>query len=190
VTGTPVITYEAIRRMEAAYRNGAVYAFLVVGLITFLMIRRVRATALALTPLALGTLWAIGLMPVFGLKLNLANVWGLPLIIGASAEYGLNVITRALEARADGGPPFARSTVLAVAFNGLSTITGFGTLMAAHHRGMWSLGLLLTLGSVTSLIAALVVLPVLVHLLDAPPTDEPTTRAAMESFREGRERAR
>ena len=190
VTGTPVITYESIRRMEAAYRNGAVYAFLVVGLITFLMIRRVRATALALTPLALGTLWAIGLMPVFGLKLNLANVWGLPLIIGASAEYGLNVITRALEARADGGPPFARSTLLAVAFNGLSTITGFGTLMAAHHRGMWSLGLLLTLGSVTSLIAALVVLPVLVHLLDAPPTDEPTTRAAMESFREGRERAR
>ncbi|TMQ21463.1 MAG: hypothetical protein E6K82_15540 [Candidatus Rokuibacteriota bacterium] len=108
----------------------------------------------------------MGLMPVFGLTLNLANVWAVPLIVGASAEYGLNVITRAREARAHGGPLFARSTLLAVAFNGLSTITGFGPLMVAHHRGMWSLGLLLTLGSVTSLIASLVVLPVLIRLVD------------------------
>ncbi len=186
VTGTPVISYESIRRMEAAYRQGAVYAFIVVGLITALMIRRLRETALALTPLALGTLWAIGLMPVFGLRLNLANVWGVPLIIGASAEYGLNVITRAMEARAHGGPRFARSTIMAVAFNGLSTITGFGTLMVAHHRGMWSLGLLLTLGSVTSLIASLVVLPVLVRLVDrAPDRWAPSPSAAIERDHEG-----
>jgi len=185
VTGTPVITYESIRRMEAAYTRGAVYALVVVGLITLLVIRRLRETALALTPLVLGMLWAIGLMPVFGLKLNLANVWGVPLIIGASAEYGLNVITRAMDARAHGGPRFARSTLLAVAFNGLSTITGFGTLMVAHHRGMWSLGLLLTLGSVTSLVASLVVLPVLMGLVEAPPTDAAARSEATASDREG-----
>ena len=39
----------------------------------------------------------------------------------------------------------------------------------AHHRGMWSLGLLLTLGSVTSLVASIVVLPVLMRLLDPAP---------------------
>ena len=185
VTGTPVITYESIRRMEAAYTSGAVYAFLVVGLITLLVIRRLRETALALTPLVLGMLWALGLMPLFGLKLNLANVWGVPLIIGASAEYGLNVITRSMEARAHGGPRFAPSTLLAVAFNGLSTITGFGTLMLAHHRGMWSLGLLLTLGSVTSLVASLVVLPVLVGLVDAHPAEGAATREMTERDREG-----
>ena len=81
----------------------------------------------------------------------------------------MNVITRAMEARARGGPRFARSTILAVGFNGLSTITGFATLMLAHHRGMWSLGLLLTLGSVTSLVASIVVLPVLVRLSDPAP---------------------
>ncbi len=169
VTGTPIITFESIRRMEDAYRRGGVYAFVVVGLISAFMIRRLRETALALVPLVLGTLWAIGLMPLFGLKLNLANVWGVPLIIGASAEYGLNVITRAMEARARGGARFARGTVLAVAFNGLSTISGFATLMLAHHRGMASLGLLLTLGSVTSLVASIVVLPVLVRLFDPAP---------------------
>ena len=148
-------------------------------------IRDSRETALALTPLVLGLLWAIGLMPVFGLKLNLANVWGVPLIIGASAEYGLNVITRAMDARAHGGPRFARSTLLAVAFNGLSTITGFGTLMVAHHRGMWSLGLLLTLGSVTSLVASLVVLPVLVGLVPRTRQRGEATREVAETDREG-----
>jgi len=38
----------------------------------------------------------------------------------------------------------------------------------AHHQGMWSLGLLLTIGSATSLVAALLVLPVLVHIFLQP----------------------
>ena len=164
VTGTPVISYESIRRMEDAYRRGTVYAFILVGLISGLMIRRLRETALALTPLVLGPLWALGIMQFFGFKLNLANVWGVPLIIGASAEYGLNVVTRVMEARTRGGPSFPRSTILAVAFNGLTTIAGFGSLLLAHHRGIWSLGLLLTCGSLASLVAALVVLPVLIRL--------------------------
>ena len=60
----------------------------------------------------------------------------------------------------------APSTMRAVALNGLTTIAGFGGLLVAHHRGIWSLGLLLTVGSVTSLVAALVVLPALVGLLN------------------------
>ena len=169
VTGTPIISYESIRRMEDAYRRGTIYALVLVSLISGVMIRRLRETALALTPLVLGPLWALGIMNLFGFQLNLANVWGVPLIIGASAEYGLNIVTRVMEAGAYGGPSLPRSTVMAVAFNGLSTITGFGSLLVAHHRGIWSLGLLLTCGSVASLVAALVVLPVLIRLLGRSP---------------------
>jgi len=169
VTGTPIISYESIRRMEDAYRRGTIYALVLVSLISGVMIRRLRETALALTPLVLGPLWALGIMNLFGFQLNLANVWGVPLIIGASAEYGLNIVTRVMEAGAYGGPSLPRSTVMAVAFNGLSTITGFGSLLVAHHRGIWSLGLLLTCGSVASLVAALVVLPVLIRLVGRSP---------------------
>ena len=119
-----------------------------------------------------------GLMGVFDLRLNLANVWGAPLIIGASAEYGVNVVTRLMEARERGGPFFPRSTTRAVALNGLTTIAGFGSLLVAHHRGIQSLGLLLALGSAASLVAALVVLPALIRLVEAAPgpgnaTDSP-----------------
>jgi predicted RND superfamily exporter protein len=55
---------------------------------------------------------------------------------------------------------------MGVVFNGLTTIAGFGSLLIAQHRGVWSLGLLLVIGSTTTLIASLVVLPTLLHLAD------------------------
>ena len=165
VTGAPIITYEAIGYMERAYYQGTIYAFLVVGILSFLMIRRVKETLLALLPLVLGLLWTMGLMRVFGIQFNMANVWGLPLIIGASAEFGLNVMLRYLEGRDHGGPLVARSTVMGVALSGVSTMVGFGSLLIARHQGIYSLGLLLTVGSACGLFAALAVLPVILRLI-------------------------
>ena len=163
VTGTPVITHEAILLMERAYKQGTLYAICVVSGLTFIMLRRVRETLLALLPLALGLVWTVGLMYVFDLKFNLGNVFGLPLILGAGAEYGLNIVMRYIEGREHGGPLIARSTIMAVLVNGLTTIVGFGSLMLAHHRGIFGLGLLLTLGAVASVVAALIVLPVVLR---------------------------
>ena len=162
VTGSPVITYEAIRLIERAYVEGTLYALLLVATVTLLVLRRVRESLLALTPLVLGTIWTLGLMIPLGLKFNLANVWGLPLIMGVAAEYGVNVMVRHMEAAADGtGTTLPRSTALAVFLNGLALMSGFGSLLVARHQGIWSLGLLLTLGALAGLVAALAVLPAL-----------------------------
>jgi hopanoid biosynthesis associated RND transporter like protein HpnN len=165
VTGPPVITYEAITLMEKAYFQGTAYAFLLVGALTLLMIRRIQESLLAILPLAVGMLWTIGLMRIFDLKFTLANVWGLPLIIGTSAEFGLNVVIRYMEGREHGGPLVARSTVMAVALNGLTTMVGFGSLMIADHQGIFGLGLLLTIGAASGLLASLVVLPVILRIV-------------------------
>lgn len=162
VTGQPIVGYESTRIIASSFRRGLLYAFALVTGIAALMIRRVRETALAVVPLVLGTLWTVGVMQLAGLKLNLVNVWAFPLIVGSAAEYGLYIVLQSLE---DGGRSrLARSTVMAVMFNGLTTITGFGSLLVAHHRGVRSLGLLLVIGSVTTLTASLVVLPTLLGL--------------------------
>jgi predicted RND superfamily exporter protein len=165
VTGTPVITYEAIRLMERAYWQGTMYAIVLVSVVTAVILRRLRETVLALLPLGLGITWTVGLMYFLDLKFTLGNVFGLPLILGAAAEYGLNIMLRFMEDRDHGGPLIARSTVMAVLVNGLTTIAGFGSLMLAQHRGIFGLGLLLTLGTAVSLFAALVVLPVLLRMI-------------------------
>jgi uncharacterized protein len=181
VTGAPIITYEAIGYMERAYFQGTAYAFILVGLLAALMIRRVTETLLALLPLVLALVWTIGLMRVFDLQFTMANVWGLPLIVGASAEFGLNVVVRYLEGRAHGGPLIARSTIMAVALNGVTTIVGLGSLMVAQHQGIFGLGLLLTLGSFCALSASLVVLPVILRLITRPAATSTTPAAARSS---------
>jgi uncharacterized protein len=184
VTGTPIITYQAIRFMEKGYKQGTVYAFLLVAVLTAVICRRLRETALALLPLVLGTVWTIGLMRVSGLPFNLGNVFGLPLLIGAGAEFGLNVVLRYREGLDYGGPLIARSTVMAVLVNGLTTIVGFGSLMIADHRGIFGLGLLLTLAMISTLTAALVVLPVMLRWLNPTPRNPlPAVAPVLESTR-------
>jgi uncharacterized protein len=105
---------------------------------------------------------------LLNLEFNLANVWALPLIVGTAAEYGLNIYVRYLEAVDRGGPRFPRSVVLGVVLSWLTTIAGFGSLLVAHHHGIFTLGLLLSVGSTASLLAAVLVLPVLIELFAAP----------------------
>jgi uncharacterized membrane protein YdfJ with MMPL/SSD domain len=166
VTGSPIISYEASRMMEAAYLYGTLYAAVLVTGLAVVVLRRPLDALLSLSPVTLAVVWTIGFMHVFGLSFNLANVWGLPLIIGSAAEFGLNITLRYREAVTNGGALFPRSTVLAVLLNGLTTIGGFGSLMVARHQGIFGLGLLLTVGTVVGLMASLVVLPVLLRLVE------------------------
>jgi uncharacterized protein len=81
------------------------------------------------------------------------------------------VIVSHLEVRSLNGPLIARSAVMGVLLNGVTTMVGFGSLMIASHQGIFSLGLLLTLGSFCGMVAALVVLPVILQLLRATPAE-------------------
>jgi uncharacterized protein len=169
VTGPPVTSFEAIGLIQSGYLEGTLYALVVVSAAAALILRSVRGTLLSLAPLALGVLWALGLMHVFGLRFNMANVWAMPLIIGIAAEFGLNMYVRFTEGRETHGPTLARSTVMGVLLNGLTTMAGFASLLVARHQGIFGLGLLLTIGAAVSLIASLAVLPVLFELFGAAP---------------------
>jgi predicted RND superfamily exporter protein len=168
VTGQAVIAFEGIRLIRRGYVEGTIYALLLVAAVTAATLRSARATALALVPLVLGVVWTLGVMSALGLSFDLANVWALPLIVGTAAEYGLNLFVRHVGGRQGGGPALARSVVMAILLNGLTTIGGFGSLMIARHQGLFGLGLLLTIGAVVSLLASLLVLPALIRLFASP----------------------
>jgi hopanoid biosynthesis associated RND transporter like protein HpnN len=172
VTGPPVTSFEAIAFIRSGYFQGTLYALGLVTVVTAIMLRSALGTLLALTPLGLAALWTVGFMHVLELEFNLANVWALPLILGTAAEFGLNIYVRFQEGRETGGPRLAQSTVMAVVLNGLTTMAGFASLMVAHHRGIFGLGLLLTVGMTATLIAALIVLPVLLQLFYGPRTPD------------------
>jgi hypothetical protein len=61
----------------------------------------------------------------------------------------------------------SRSTGQGVILSSLTTMIGFGSLMVADHQGVYSLGLVLTLGVGCCLVASITVLPAMLKLCAA-----------------------
>ena len=94
---------------------------------------------------------------------NPANIMTLPLVIGIGVTNGIHILNRFAEERTPG--ILSRSTGKAVLVSGLTAIAGFGSLMLAKHRGIYSLGCVMATGIATCMIAALAFLPALLNLL-------------------------
>ncbi len=161
-TGNPLQIYEASNQMRRSYEEAALYALLIIVPVVFLDFRSVGFTLLALLPLGLGMLQMFGLMGLLGIPLNPANMIVLPLILGIGIDAGVHVVH---DYRAQSGPyRVSSSTASAVVINTLTNMAGFGSLMIASHRGLQSLGRVLTLGLSCCLFTALVMLPAVLSL--------------------------
>jgi uncharacterized protein len=161
IAGSPVTGYESIKAMKEGYVEGGMYALIAIVLVTFLTLRRVEDTLLAMLPLGLGMIWTMGWMWLFNLRFNLANLITVPLIIGIGVENGIHLVHRFRE-EGEGGPILVEgSTGQAVALFSLTTMIGFGSLMVARYYGIFSMGLLLTVAVGSVLVASLTVLPLI-----------------------------
>ncbi len=165
VTGPPVIAFYSIQQIQQGYARGGLYAMIVIlGIIIFLF-RRVKATLLALVPVIFGGLWTIAGMALLDLDLNMANLIILPLFLGIAVDDGIHIVHRMFESPRAAMAPLAHSTGKAIVLTSLTTMVGFGSLMIARHNGIFSLGLLSVLAVTCSLVAALVVLPLILRFL-------------------------
>jgi uncharacterized protein len=188
VLGTPVMNFEFIRGIQEAYEQAGLYAFVGTVLLVLLAFRAVQPAFLALIPLAMGSLWTLGLMGLLQVKFNVANLIVLPLIMAPAVEGGIMIVYRYREEARKGRrlSPLPQSTGRAVVFSSLSTIVGFGSLMISRHWGIFSVGLLLTVGVASVLLASVSVLPSLLTILstgenaraDAIETDDLPSPAA------------
>ena len=137
VTGSPVISYEAIRLMERAYLYGTALRLRPVTVLTFLMLRRSARLLLALSPWS-GRSCGRSASCTCSASFKLANVWGLPLIIGTAAEFGLNVTLRYPEGREHGGPLFpAEHGAGRAAQRPSPPSSGLRSIMVARHQGIF-----------------------------------------------------
>ncbi|MBI4585296.1 MAG: MMPL family transporter [Planctomycetes bacterium] len=164
VTGVPEQVYESTRLMKRGFILAALYSLVAVFLLIWIDFRSLLFTLLAMVPILLGMLWLLELMPVFNLAFNLANFFAIPIIIGCGVDGGVHIIHRFREDRS--AAIATRSTGTAVALSFLTTITGFGMMLPAHHRGVASLGGLMVLGCFTCLVFSVVVLPAILRLVE------------------------
>jgi uncharacterized protein len=122
---------------------------------------------LVFVPLMLGLVWTIGTMGWFGLKLSIVTVGLGAMILGLGVEYGIFMLTRYYEERGLGKNQEESLSVsvpgvgFAVFGSGVTVIIGFLALTLSSMPMLRHLGLSLALGIAYSLIAAIVVAPVI-----------------------------
>jgi hopanoid biosynthesis associated RND transporter like protein HpnN len=167
-TGKPFGTVEGLKAMKGGLERAGVYAFVVIALVLLLDFRRIGHMLIALAPLVLAVVLAVGVLGLFDIPLSPANMIAFPLILGVGVDNGVHILHDYLIRRREGmsgGPaPVSRAIGRGVLVKALTTMIGFGALMISTERGLASLGFLLALGVCCSMLTALVLLPALLQL--------------------------
>ncbi len=167
VTGNAIHMFESTRLMTEGYVKGGIYAMTAIIIYVSFLFRNVRTVFFVLLPVLVGSIWTVGVMELIGLRLNMANLVILPLILGIGVVNGIHITHRYREEEDKNASVLGKSTGQAVLLSSLTTMIGFGSMMVADHYGVFSLGLVLTLGVFCCLIASVTFLPALLKLSTA-----------------------
>lgn len=157
-TGPAVNLIEWGRVTSGAMKQAMSIGFVATVLFLFLLWRNLWDTMLAFFPLGLAGLLTVATMVLAGWHFDFANVIVLPMLLGMGIDNGVHLVHRH-RTNPEEEDVLASSTARAVFFAALTTILAFGSLAFAPHRGMASLGRMLTLGVGLTLVCYVVVLP-------------------------------
>jgi hopanoid biosynthesis associated RND transporter like protein HpnN len=163
-TGKTFGTVEGLKAMKSGLEWAGVYALIAIIVVLSLDFRRMRHVLIALTPLAMGVIISLGIMSLFRLPLNPANVIAFPLILGVGVDNGVHILHDWLLRRKEGRATLSYPIGRGVLVKALTTLIGFGTLMISSQRGLAGLGFILTLGVGCCMVTALVFLPAVLRL--------------------------
>ncbi|MGB9627628.1 MAG: MMPL family transporter, partial [Thermodesulfobacteriota bacterium] len=164
ITGPERVELEILRIVREDLYFLTPLAFLMVLLIVTLHFRNGRVTLFVLSPLIMGLIWMIGMMSVFGIKINFVNAVILPMIIGMGIDNSIHLMHRYLEEKNKGPGHALRTTGRAMVMCSLTTILGFGSLATARYQAVSTMGWVTIFGMGFCLMTALFFLPTLLIL--------------------------
>lgn len=163
-TGVTIQIQESADIIVNGFVRSVLYAALVILALIALDLRRPLATLISLLPLIGGLAILGGVMVFSGLSFNFANFFAVPILIGTTVDAGVYLV----HSQRHGDPVRTlRQTRGACVLCSLTTALGFGTMMIAHHRGVISLGAVLTVGTFASMLVAFFLVPVVLGWFNA-----------------------
>ena len=154
--GAPIDVVESGKVIVKAFVTAGVLALIAVFAILTLALRRPTDVALTLGPLVIATAMTLEAAYLIGMPLNLANIIALPLMLAVGVNFHIYYMIAWRDGVAD---MLASSLTRAIFFSSLTTGVAFGSLWLSNHPGTASMGKLLTLSLVFTLLAAFVIVP-------------------------------
>jgi hopanoid biosynthesis associated RND transporter like protein HpnN len=169
-TGAPVVLLEAGRTIVHAFFEAGFWALLSITILLWITLRRFGDVLLTLVPLLLAGVITLEVCVLIGMPLNFANIIALPLLLGIGVAFKIYYI---MAWRAGGTNLLQSPLTRAVFFSALTGATAFGSLWMSSHPGTSSMGKLLALSLICTMMAAVLFQPALM----GPPRDIPSKAA-------------
>ena len=159
-TGMPVVQLEAGKIVKNSFIYAFIFSFIITFFYLLIIFKDLFKVLLCIFSLLIALILLIFLMIVFKIDLNFANMISLPLLFSLGISYPIYFVTR-LSEKGNVTSVFVSNTPLAIFTSSLTTICSFGTLFFSSHQGTSSMGLLLFISLLTTLISSLIFLPII-----------------------------
>ena len=136
----------------------ALISFLAITLCLFLFLVRVELVLVNLIPVLLSVLTTLGLLGLMNIPVNLMSLLFVVFIFGVGVDFSIFLMSSALNRHRlqEGDESLMAGTVVLCA---LTSTGGFAALLFARHPALFSMGITGVLAMLTSMAAALVVVP-------------------------------
>jgi uncharacterized protein len=188
IAGVAIVAYVAksLGNKIGYEQIGIAYVVTTIVLVAIVDLEGLRNIIMALLPPLAGAALMLGVMGILEVDLNPANLIILPLILGIGVDNGVHVMhdyRRQSGSRYVSSPCMINSLIL----TSLTNMVGFGSMIIAPHRGLRSIGVVLSVGVGCCLVMSVVVLPAIMTLISLKRHDvnDCPASAAVDRFKEG-----
>ena len=165
-TGMAPLSYSFMVIMGREGRNAIFYTLIAVFVLLWIDFGSPFISLMAMIPLGMGFFWMVGFMNLVGMKLNMMNVIGLPLIIGIGIDDGVHIIHRwQTEGRGKIKEVFS-STGKGILLTSLTTMLAFGSMVFSVFPAWGMFGMALFIGVGMCFITTVLVIPGFIGLIE------------------------
>jgi uncharacterized protein len=155
-------------------RRALVWTAAGILLIVYLTFRNLRVSIIVLIPIIFGIVVTFGLLLLVRHRFSFMSITAIPLIIGIGIDNGIHLVRRYLESRhldgrdlendSTGILAVAKASGAAIIQSNLTTIVGFGALMASSFAPLAEMGLVTSVGVALALAGGLLLIPAVILL--------------------------
>ncbi len=161
--GVAINLVEFAEATKSSFRQALLSAIFCIAILLWILWRRVSDVLLVFAPLLLSSMLTCAAIVLLDLPFNFANIIVIPLLLGIGVDSGIHLVHRSKHLRPSEGSLLGTTTARAVYYSAITTAVSFGTLAFSSHRGLASLGIVLTIGMGLTILCNLVVLPPLIE---------------------------
>lgn len=157
-SGPPISVIEAGNIISGAFVQAGILALVAISVLLLLVLRSITEVAATLAPIVLSGFLTLGTCVLIQLPINFANIIAFPLLFGVGVAFHIYFV---MAWRAGEQDLLQSSLARAVLFSALATGAAFGSLWMSDHPGTASMGKVLMISLVWTLICALIFEPAL-----------------------------